>query len=64
MHSWKKLVKPIASFHLSTNDTYQWYLDLGPLSNVNKKYFHNKIPTWNNYVSHPNYDEFLAKTST
>ncbi len=50
-------------FQFKTNDTYQWYLDLGPLSNVNKKHFHNKIPTWNNYVSHPNYDSFWQKQS-
>lgn len=42
-------------------DLYDWYLDLGPLSNVNKKYFHNHIPTWNNYVKHPDYDEFWQK---
>ncbi len=42
-------------------DLYDWYLQLGPLSNVNKKYFHGTIPTWNNYVQHPNYDEFWQK---
>ena len=50
-------------FQFKTNDTYQWYLDLGPLSNVNKNHFHNKIPTWNNYVRHPNYDSFWQKQS-
>jgi putative CocE/NonD family hydrolase len=34
---------------------------LGPLSNVKKKYFKNKIPTWDNYIKHPNYDEFWQK---
>ena len=31
-------------FKFNTYDTYQWYLDLGPLSNVNAKYLHDSIP--------------------
>ena len=42
-------------------DTYNWYLKLGPLSNVNKKYFFNKLPSWNNFAAHPNYDDFWKK---
>jgi len=44
-------------------DLYDWYLKLGSLKNVNEKYFHNKIPTWNNFVKHPNYDEFWKQNS-
>ncbi|HMK27224.1 MAG TPA: CocE/NonD family hydrolase [Chitinophagaceae bacterium] len=44
-------------------DLYDWYLKLGSLKNVNEKYFHNKIPTWNNFVKHPNYDDFWQKNS-
>ncbi|HTL10393.1 MAG TPA: CocE/NonD family hydrolase [Chitinophagaceae bacterium] len=44
-------------------DLFDWYLQLGPLKNVNSKYFHNKIPTWNNFVAHPNYDSFWQKNS-
>ncbi|MEP6493210.1 MAG: CocE/NonD family hydrolase [bacterium] len=39
-------------------DTYDWYLELGPLSNVDQKYFHNKVPTWEAFVAHPSYDAF------
>jgi putative CocE/NonD family hydrolase len=39
-------------------DVYEWYLSLGPLSNANAKYFHGTIPTWNDFIAHPNYDEF------
>ncbi|HEX9511399.1 MAG TPA: CocE/NonD family hydrolase [Puia sp.] len=42
-------------------DTYEWYLKLGPLSNVNKKYFFNRLPSWNNFVQHPNYDAYWKK---
>lgn len=41
-------------------DLFDWYYDLGPLSNVNAKYFHNKIPTWNDFVAHPKYDNYWA----
>lgn len=44
-------------------DLYDWYLKLGSLKNVNEKYFHNKVPTWNNFVAHPNYDAFWQKNS-
>ncbi len=44
-------------------DTYEWYLHLGPLSNVNAKYFLGKLPSWNDFVNHPNYDEFWQKQS-
>jgi uncharacterized protein len=44
-------------------DVYDWYLKLGSLKNVNEKYFHGKIPTWNNFVQHPNYDSFWQKNS-
>jgi putative CocE/NonD family hydrolase len=42
-------------------DAYEWYLGLGPLSNANSKYFHNKLPTWNDFVNHPDYDEFWKR---
>jgi putative CocE/NonD family hydrolase len=50
-------------FPFGMHDLYDWYLQLGPLSNVNKKYFHNHIPTWNDFASHPNYDAFWQKQS-
>lgn len=42
-------------------DTYDWYLRLGPLSNINKLYAHGSLPTWNNFIAHPNYDAFWKK---
>jgi putative CocE/NonD family hydrolase len=44
-------------------DLFDWYLKLGSLSRVNEKYFHHTIPTWNNFVKHPNYDSFWQKNS-
>ncbi len=48
-------------FAFDRYDTYEWYLRLGALSNVNAKIFKQKMPTWNDFVSHPNYDDFWQK---
>ena len=48
-------------FKFETYDTYEWYLNLGPLSNINEKYLHGSIPYWNSTVDHPDYDEFWKK---
>jgi hypothetical protein len=49
------------NFPFDRFDTFEWYLRLGPLSNVNEKYFHGKIPTWNNFVAHSSYDDFWKR---
>ena len=48
-------------FDFETYDTYQWYLDLGPLSNINTRYLHGSIPYWNQTVEHPDYDDFWKR---
>lgn len=48
-------------FDFDVYDTYQWYLKLGPLSNLNAKYLHGKIPFWNDTVAHPDYDAFWKR---
>lgn len=50
--------KEQARFEFDKYDTYEWYLRLGALSHVNEKYLKGKIPTWNDFVEHPNYDRF------
>jgi putative CocE/NonD family hydrolase len=42
-------------------DAYEWYLDLGALSNANARYLHNRLPTWNDFVNHPDYDAFWKR---
>src|SRR5213595_3744460 len=46
------------NFNFETYDTYSWYLNLGPLSNINAKYLHGSILYWNSIVQHPDYDAF------
>jgi uncharacterized protein len=59
----EEATKEDAVFDFDQYDTYDWYLKLGPLSNANEKYFHNKLPSWNDFTQHPNYDEFWLNQS-
>jgi putative CocE/NonD family hydrolase len=55
--------KETSSFPFPQFDLYDWYLKLGSLKNVNEKYFHRQLPTWNEFTQHPNYDTFWQKRS-
>lgn len=46
------------SFDFPTHDAYQFFLELGSLANVNKRYFNGSIQFWNALAEHPNYDTF------
>ncbi|MGB7022768.1 MAG: CocE/NonD family hydrolase [Candidatus Acidiferrales bacterium] len=48
-------------FHFDKYDTYEWYLTLGPLGNVDQNYLRGELPTWEDFVNHPNYDSFWQK---
>jgi putative CocE/NonD family hydrolase len=48
-------------FKFDRADTYEWYLNLGPLRNADEHYFHGKIPTWRDFVEHPNDDAFWQR---
>ena len=50
--------KENAPFKFDQYDTYAWYLQLGPLREANRRYLDGARPTWNNFISHPNYDTF------
>lgn len=50
-------------FKFDRRDTFDWYLRLGSLSNVNAKIFKGTRPTWNDFVKHPDYDAFWKKQS-
>ena len=45
-------------FDYGTPDGYNFFMELGPVSNVDKFYFHNAVPTWNQYMEHGNYDAY------
>lgn len=41
-----------------TPDGYQWYLDVGPLTNINKRYLHGENTLWNDMMEHGTYDAY------
>jgi putative CocE/NonD family hydrolase len=43
---------------LTQQDGYSFFLGLGPLSNVNEKYFKQDVPFWTEMTQHDTYDEF------
>jgi len=47
-----------------TGDSYNYFLNIGPIKNVNKNYFHNAISFWNDFVKHGSYDEFWKSRNT
>ncbi len=50
-----------AGFDYGTPDGYRFFLDAGPVAQINEKYFKYSVPTWNEYMAHPNYDEYWAR---
>jgi uncharacterized protein len=50
--------KEFDNFDYGTNDGYDFFLAMGPLSNAKKLYLKDTNFYWDNQVQHPNYDEF------
>lgn len=49
---WKNIYK------YDSPDMYTFFLKLGSIANINKKYFQNKLSFWNAIEKHGTYDEF------
>lgn len=45
-------------FEHRTADAYRFFFDLGPLSNVNDRYFKGEHPHWQDVIAHGTYDDF------
>jgi putative CocE/NonD family hydrolase len=48
----------LKEFDYKTPNGYEFYLNLGPNANADKKFFHGKVPFWNDIMAHPNYDSW------
>ncbi len=54
--------KENSDFDFGRYDTYEWYLNVGPLSNIQKDVLKGKkLPTWTDFTEHPNYDGFWQR---
>jgi len=45
-------------FRWPNQDSYEFFLELGPVKNVDANYFGDSISFWPDLMSHPNYDDF------
>lgn len=51
-----------SQFEFDTYDTYDWYLKVGALSNIQRTYLKDKhLPTWDDFRTHPDYDAFWQR---
>jgi putative CocE/NonD family hydrolase len=53
--------RPDPICEIEATDAYKFFMDVGPLKNVNQKYFKGKSIFWNKVTRHPNYDRFWQK---
>ncbi|HSQ19843.1 MAG TPA: CocE/NonD family hydrolase, partial [Blastocatellia bacterium] len=51
-------------FNHGTPDGYEFFLEMGPLANADRKYFHGNIAYWNEMMEHPNYDAYWQARNT
>jgi putative CocE/NonD family hydrolase len=47
-----------APFNFGGPDEYKFFLEMGPLSNADAKYFHGQSPGWTEMMEHGTYDQF------
>jgi putative CocE/NonD family hydrolase len=52
---------PIAD--IEAKDAYKFFMDVGPLKNLNTRYLKGKSHFWNQIIQHPNYDDFWKQRS-
>ena len=57
----KPTTEPLVPFEYGTPDGYRFFLDLGPLSNINRVHLKGEIEFWNQMMEHPRYDAFWSK---
>ena len=54
--------KENSDFNFDRYDTYDWYLQVGPLANIQTKVLRDKkLPSWTDFTQHPNYDAFWQR---
>jgi putative CocE/NonD family hydrolase len=49
---------PPRPIDFGTRDGYRFYLDAGPISNLDERYFKDEIPIWSALMAHGTYDAF------
>ncbi|MCC7054396.1 MAG: CocE/NonD family hydrolase [Gemmatimonadaceae bacterium] len=56
--------KENSEYRFTPADTYEWYLKVGPLRNIQANILRDTVlPTWRDFAQHPNYDAFWKRQS-
>ncbi|MGY8986277.1 MAG: CocE/NonD family hydrolase [Sphingomonadales bacterium] len=50
--------KTMQPFDFGTTDAYNWYLEQTDLATLDEQHLGHKVPSWQNFVEHPNYDSY------
>lgn len=48
-------------FDYGTPWGYEFFLEAGAASNIDALYFHGDVPGWNDFMAHPDYDEYWQR---
>ena len=56
--------KTMQPFDFGTDDAYEWYLKQNELSTMDKQLLGRTVPSWQNFVEHPNYDAYWKRSRT
>ena len=48
-------------FNYGTSSGYDFFLEAGSAANINDLYFHDEVPAWNDFMEHPNYDDYWQR---
>ena len=48
-------------FSYGTPWGYEFFLNAGPTSEMNKRFFNGRVPAWEDFIEHPNYDRFWQR---
>lgn len=51
-------------FDFGEDDAYGWFLKQGELAKLDQEHIGRPLPTWQNFVRHPNYDAFWRQQVT
>ena len=51
-------------FNYGTPRLYDFFLRVGPVSNINARYFKNQVPFWDRMMEHGSYDDFWKAHNT
>lgn len=46
------------AFDYGTPDGYRFFMEAGAPARIDSLYFHGRVPAWNDFMQHPDYDEY------